>query len=243
MGCDIHCYAEIKKGGKWQVVEDRIFPNPYHDNGIEKRLRELKAIKNPTPDELDQIKFLEENDDLYTKFCSTPYRGRNYCLFSILADVRNYFHLNIIADPKGIPQDASKEVLKSSQRWADDGHSHSWLTAKELLNFDWSQMGTLKGVMPAKIYEEWIERYKKDGTPPYTYSQAVGGQKVEVLSAGDYSKYKRANQLDPDKHCYIRAEWRQSYESMSTHFLKNTLSVLKTLGDPEKVRLVFWFDN
>lgn len=60
---------------------------------------------------------------------------RNYTLFAILADVRNYGENVPINSPKGVPTDASKEYLQSVEDMDTDGHSHSYLTLQEILDY------------------------------------------------------------------------------------------------------------
>ena len=33
MGTDIHCYAEVRRDGVWQVNTEKVFRNAYHDSG------------------------------------------------------------------------------------------------------------------------------------------------------------------------------------------------------------------
>ncbi len=77
-----------------------------------------------------------------------PYHGRNYDLFAILANVRNGRGFagiktgegfNPISEPKGLPEDVSPEVKQSSDDWDVDGHSHSWHTVADLINYNWHQ--------------------------------------------------------------------------------------------------------
>ena len=118
MGCDIHMYAEVKKNNKWSKVGD-VFENMWYSKD-----RELSDWNKPLTD--------------------TPYDGRNYDLFAILADVRNGHgfagcvtgeRFNPISEPKGLPDDVSKKIKKESDKWDGDGHSHSYFTVKELLDF------------------------------------------------------------------------------------------------------------
>lgn len=63
--------------------------------------------------------------------------GRSYGLFGFLADVRNYSEVPVIAEPRGIPEDVSRQVREEHDDW---GSSASWLTLGELLNFDYEQV-------------------------------------------------------------------------------------------------------
>lgn len=67
------------------------------------------------------------------------YGDRNYALFGALAGVRNH-DVPKIADKRGVPEDASPETKKWSQRYGADGHSHSWVTLAEVLAYDWSAL-------------------------------------------------------------------------------------------------------
>ncbi len=59
---------------------------------------------------------------------------RNYALFAKMAGVRNYWEDKIkpISKPKGIPEDATELTRLDADRYGTDGHSHSWLDAKEV---------------------------------------------------------------------------------------------------------------
>jgi hypothetical protein len=111
MGCDIHCYVEVKKNEKWEANTEKVFLNepPFHINGI---------------------------TDI--KFKPHPRIYRNYNLFSELANVRNYNKIPYIDQPRGLPSDVSEEVEKISDNWGTDGHSHSYLTLSELLSWNWN---------------------------------------------------------------------------------------------------------
>lgn len=154
MGCDIHPIAEVRKEGKWTAVTSDVFP-------------------------------LNEWDREYYKkdFGKTPFHWRSYSMFAFLAGVRkNYNNCEPLAEPKGMPDDASDVARELEEYWGIEGHSHSYLTLKELLEFDYDK--TLEG--EGEIV---------------TYREELGPLFFEHLEA------------------------------------------LKTLGDPEDVRVVFLFDN
>lgn len=64
------------------------------------------------------------------------YGDRNYKLFAILADVRNYDCVKYISEPKGFPDDATEYVSLDYVRWGIDAHSCSYFTLKELIDFN-----------------------------------------------------------------------------------------------------------
>src|SRR6478609_5466733 len=123
MGCDIHSFAEVRTEGKWQKVTEKAF-------GV-------------------------ESD--YVGKTNAPFDWRSYSLFAFLAGVRNYDHCEPISEPRGLPDDSeylNKEVedgyygpfgkaspCTEKKRLEEDYdyHSKSWLTLKELLEFDYDK--------------------------------------------------------------------------------------------------------
>ena len=124
MGCDIHVRVEIKyalRTGKsngdciikW-VSGDTYYPNPYFD----------EHLVNPySPD--------ENHEFLWNEI----YAGRDYMLFAMLANVRNYNGLPYIVEARGIPDDACSRTMQAYKAWGDEAHSASYLTLKELIDF------------------------------------------------------------------------------------------------------------
>ena len=66
-----------------------------------------------------------------------PDIDRSYELFSVLAGVRNDLNIKPIAEPRGLPED----VTSIMRDWFVDygGHSPSYVTLKEMKNFDLDQ--------------------------------------------------------------------------------------------------------
>lgn len=66
------------------------------------------------------------------------YDDRNYYLFATLTGtVRNRLlgFRGIVSEPRGLPPDASELALFKSAAWEADAHSHSWVSASEVLEF------------------------------------------------------------------------------------------------------------
>jgi len=105
MGCDIHSFAEVRKNGKWEVVDDDVFPYTFSSCGSE------------------------------------PFHWRSYGIFGFLANVRNYSRVPTIEGPKhAIPVDASPTVVDKYEQWSGDAHTASWLTLRQLLEFDYDKV-------------------------------------------------------------------------------------------------------
>ena len=126
MGCDIHFYVEKKINNKWQCI-DNILPN---------------------------IDFDENDEHCLDFYIESIYTNRNYFLFGILAGVRSYCE-EPISEPKGLPDDVSDIIKELSNNYGVDGHSHSWLTLKEILDYDWDSVEKV-------CFEEYEYNYIND---------------------------------------------------------------------------------
>ena len=115
MGCDIHLFCEKQtKEGTWICVDH------------------FKVSPHIKPDSMG-IKTVE---DFIGYLIPEPlYDGRNYAFFTMLAGVRRRSDVEQIAEIRGLPCDVSNLVKAFSDYWGCDGHSRSWYTAKELLEY------------------------------------------------------------------------------------------------------------
>ena len=87
MGCDIHDWAEVRgPDGRWTKCGD-VFAYTYFDPN-------------------------EPENEWNRRLTDSPYSGRNYRLFAVLAGVRNDYGIRPIAKPRGVPDDVSPKVLK-----------------------------------------------------------------------------------------------------------------------------------
>lgn len=102
MGCDIHTYKEKRIDGQWVSGESW---------------------------EVSEDQYSEDSVR-YDRTGDTPYRSRNYAQFGLMAGVR--WDTPHALEPKGIPDDASPEVKREIEQWDCDGHTHSYLTLREL---------------------------------------------------------------------------------------------------------------
>lgn len=138
---------------------------------------------------------------------SDPWRGRNYDLFAMLANIRNERRWDgapagagfaPIDDARGYPHDVSPEggLFLTSDCYAlihgFCGFGHSWVTLTELLAYDWDGQRTLKeGVVTADEYE----RCASNGDRPREWSAGVGPRAV-TLSEPGYAAWKLAGRPD-----------------------------------------------
>ena len=161
---------------------------------------------------------------------------RNYSTFSILAGVRSSFNVKPISEPKGIPEDVSKETKESIEWWNGDGHSHSYLTLKELDTFDLTDYKKTKVKVLKAFYDAFIGF---GGILPKEMS-------VEETRPGDIREcFQEA--FEPT----VLIKWLDS-KNEETYMDSPILTGIKKLKEIAKknnidnyedIRIVFFFDN
>ena len=159
--------------------------------------------------------------------CNIP-DDRNYDLFGIFAGVRNYVNAIPISERKGIPDNSSYVVNYDLEKWTDDGHSYSWLTWKEIKEYDWDQK-----FIDGRISTIDLSTGKETSKASYTHLQDISEE--EVREIGFELKYLERTARD-----LIPFIWRGFFGFM--RHLAEGDDEAKGYGE-ENVRIVFWFDN
>ena len=205
MGCDIHIHVEYKRsinGEKTWVCGDYLYVNPYKGDAYE-------------PD-----------------YCIVDFCGnRNYARFATLANVRNYGDTPYIDTPRGLPDDVTAEVERCSEEWGIDGHSHSYFTLKELIDYQ-------KNIPPLRqkgmIGPDAIEALDKYGILPDTWCQGT------TMPGWDFRSWKVENQtLVP----LIDALKKRADELYVIYDFLWESDPLRAYELSDNIRIVFWFDN
>jgi hypothetical protein len=265
VGTDIHCYVEKKVDGVWALVYPKLVEirsEVYEELEDEGDLTERQKARRALYDRFPGV-WVETYEEWkkvrgeYEEYSKNPfYLGRNYDLFAILADVRNGRGFagcptgggfNPIAEPKGIPEDASGPYAWEAECSEGDGHSHSWFTVKELLAYNWDQSTTHEGWVSPRGYIQ----FKENGSPENWCGMVSGGGIQHVsnedmekhIADGVVTSFDKPDPFDLNAKIYTHVEWKVSYESCVSRFLKETIPALQQLGDPEEVRICFFFDN
>lgn len=233
MGCDIHHYEEVRsEDGDWASVQKLVKNEYYEQYPDEERPMVLDHYGYDDPRRL----------------------WRCYDLFAILANVRNGrgfagcltgAGFNSIVEPRGLPDDVSDVIKSESDSWGMDGHSHSWLTLKEILDYDWDQRTTNYGMLSWNEYEHWVKTRTEDQPSPMSYSGDVWGRDIKKVSVEQFEMWEKNPESRPQnpENYYARASWGISYRQAVGGRFWDYVEYLKTLGKPEDVRMVFWFDN
>lgn len=164
-------------------------------------------------------------DDPEDLFDGEIYDGRNYHLFALLADVRNYNNLEPMALPRGLPKDVSEGVAATSAEWGVDGHSHSWFGLPELLTFDYDQTASVTSgfaLKEAKTAEGQIEHWGYTTVYPRFRDSTAPHKKLT---------------WDEPLRIQCGNEWWWLLQKLCK------LAIEEKRGELDAVRIVFWFDN
>lgn len=239
MGTDIHLCVEVKNNEKWEVVKK--MPT---DSSFYKILYEEEKEKGETghwTKRWEELK--QEGGSLHWL-----YSNRNYDLFAILANVRNGMGVAgcdtgdgfiPIAFPRGTPVDVSTEINEAINGWGCDGHSHSYLTLRELLEYNWNRKTKHRGWVGTEVYKQ----FKKNGNP-YPCSGGVWGRNIVHVSNEEMDELIKNDTFDENLSYYTQIEWEETYKECCKFFLEKCIPELKKLASsPDDVRIVFWFDN
>lgn len=236
MGCDIHSLVEIEgPGARWRPV---VWPDKW------------RGHYDDEPQE--GYRFFDADD-------------RNYDAFAILADVRNghgFAGVDTgdgfvpISTPRGYPADISPVA----QRWLEESgdHSTSYVTLRELLDYDWAQVAVKRGVVSAAEYERWAGWRRGDGEGPESWRGSVSGTEVRNITEEKMiDEIKRATKdlkrwtpeydqaITKLGSLYTQVSWTVLYSEAAGRLYTRAIPKMRRLvqSGPDKVRLVFNFDS
>jgi hypothetical protein len=176
------------------------------------------------------------------------YEGRNYRLFSILADVRNYHATRVvpIAQPRGTPRDASEAAKRYMRKWGEDGHSYTYHTLKQVLDFNWDRTMRLSGIVSAGEFKKWYDK-GSEGFPE-SWCVGAGGPNVKHVTQEEMIEYikrpdaKLAYTYGED-NLYTEICWKVTYREAAGPNWWETVDLMRALGEPKGVRILMFFDN
>ena len=202
MGCDIHTRVEYFNNDEHWVCGDTFRLNPYYSGS--------------DPWEDDPYEVLE--------VCG----GRNYELFAVLANVRNYGDMEYIDDPRGIPDDDCRRTEMAYRAWGEDAHSASWFTLKELM--DWNKTER-KMKRRGMVSPEDAARLDRGEGTPETWCQWTNREGWVLRSWEE--DYQPLDEL-------IR-ELIQRGRDLRLWYEWEDMKSIEAKAD--KLRFIFWFDN
>lgn len=148
---------------------------------------------------------------------SHPHIQRDYRLFAKMAGVRNYGYEDeitpVVVEPRGLPRDLSFTTNFDAARWSADGHSHSWLSGKELGEaLRWYEARVMSDSQDSEKPKTWYSaEHEFFG---YLFGNGWGSQVCDHEDCGKHPALARACRIERGVQ-----------------------------PDVEDVRAIFWFDN
>ena len=147
MGCDIHVNFEVLQKKYYRKLKIKNLLNT--EENIKKTwsciyienydINSDFFYTDPIEDyEIEYNKFYDSIKDTYfDNYIEDlkPISDRDYNLFGVLVGVRWHSCPNKISECRGLPSDISKEISLFCDYYGSDGHSHTYLTFEELLNY------------------------------------------------------------------------------------------------------------
>lgn len=203
MGCDIHMFCEeqitIKDKTEWRSADHfkkNHYFGAYDDDEGEKELEVVELCGN-----------------------------RNYSMFTALCGVRDYSEKSPkISEPKGLPEDVTELVKERSDYYGCDGHSHSYVSLKEVKDFvSRNEPINFSGL----LHPDTARKLDEDGVLPESWCQGTSRDDY-VFRQWEDNTYQPLQEL---------------LELMAKRFRPYWDIDNLTPEDMEKFRIVFWFDN
>lgn len=245
MGCDIHLFVEARRNVKWNAVKgvDKI--------ALQWAKEDYEQFKHGGEDDMfgcTEMDFLERIEEASRKKHKFLCNGRNYDLFAALAGVRNGYKCNgklytitPIAEPRGIPSDASSVYKEYANDWRYDGHSHSYFTLAELDDPSyWQGTDRHGGYLAPKSFKAHME-----GDYFGCYLNILDN--ATVISNEEMEAYVKSDKYDPFcRDLLTFLEWDTPRYEIDGYFYNEVLGYLRKLGEEygkDNVRIVFFFDN
>jgi hypothetical protein len=226
----------------------------------------------------------------------TGYGARNYSTFAMLANVRNGRGFagvdigdgfNPIAMPRDLPGDISAELKAiHAEEYTDEryeeldakygesnlgDHSFSYLTLRELLNYDWQQQTTHHGQCELRQYVAWKQagsKYPKEWCgdcsgprvyhvperladllascvvlEPFTCAFTDFACTAAVADGLKLEELEAWSKGDQRVKIYAPVKVKDSYAESAGAFHSSFLPALAAAGSPDNVRIVFGFDS
>jgi hypothetical protein len=250
MGTDIHLYVESLPDGviHWQ----RELPPAYWADNDRYCQEQLLKLDGHPP----EIGSHEEWAIERPKY--DWYDNRNYSVFAMLANVRNWDDSQIvpIAMPRGYPDDMSEEVAQLTRNLPGTPtpvgeitpgyHDFSWLGLDELTNPSyWNRTVRVDGT----VNTQQFKRYQHFGKPDMWAANVFGVEATE-LSVAEMAVHAARGPIDPssmDVYCHL--EWDETYREMAGFFCAtfvpalNQIAQARCSGDQTRVRIIIGFDS
>lgn len=159
---------------------------------------------------------------------SSPFDTRNYAVFGFLAGVRNYSHCVPISGPKGLPDDSEhlNTPLAEPQNYSYYGYDNG--TAY-----------TNKGDIECDANYHSLSHLTLNELLDFDYEKTFWDRRItRITTFPNGSTFSNGASLAEEGE----GKTITYREHLGESFFED-IEALKTLGSPEDVRIIFYFDN
>lgn len=234
MGCDSHPCIEVRRrNGKWGLIDTK---HKYYKL-LDREGANYEDVEKAKPS------FIRVLGD------------RDYDLFAVLADTRNYVGAKPLFAGRGFPEDVSKATVKEIPE-DSDYHSHTHFTVQELIDAPWEKTAckNYEVILYADQFQTWKETGKlPEDFDPLPYEEDEFTHEVTehemtlLLMAESVKKLARKGRRQGRRFStrygpYVKIRTKLNYKQLVPR-LFGVIDDLKKIGDPEDVRVVIAFDN
>ncbi|MGC5031868.1 hypothetical protein [Micromonospora sp. DT229] len=165
---------------------------------------------------------------------------RDYDAFGLLFGVRNYAGFDPVAPGRGLPDDASPDLLALQ---SDDEHDHTWVTWTQLAHIDWNAL--------APRVDDRIHEHELTGDGPRFIGKAGHHGHAWRAVAGEHadprgSSYPEGTQWRAGGRMWRVERLRQADVLRVDPQLCALFDAMRDLAERlggDNVRLVVWFDS
>lgn len=257
MGTDIHPVVQVRRGGAWEFVEIPKDEKYEYLNILNGRWYDLFAI-------LGNVRNGHGFAGVVTGSGFTPISdGRG--LPEDFPAVDEYYHLTCEKHAAPSTELALRDGDEDDPRWDCSecfwlgDHSHTWVTVRELVDYDWDAPVVKAGVIegfddgPKSVwrdytYVEWMKEPDFLTAMPKSYAGGISGQNFVDITEQDFQAILWGNApRDPNVQYVVAFARRMKVRDVGgfSRFLadEGALGWLRSLGDPDDVRIVMGFDS
>jgi hypothetical protein len=170
--------------------------------------------------------------------------GRNYAMFALMADVRNYGELTVLFEQRGMPNDAGYYATNDNQRYICEDGGEEYVTAETAKR--WVESGSSTYINNHEGKPTWV-------TDPDAHShswlntsefESVLNNYLELEDGWHNERVEEHNKFVKEKNIPTDS-WM--YDPPSRNIEPCYQSVLASMKRFEQLgydaRVVFWFDN
>jgi len=172
--------------------------------------------------------------------------GRNYAMFALMADVRNYGDnkLPVLVEPRGMPDDVSYTTMNDNRIYISETKSEDYVSMETAKR--WVESGSSKFINDKEGNPIWVTNPDAHSHSWLTTSEfeSVINKYLE-LEAGwhkerveEHNKMVKEDNIQPDSWAYAPPSINDEPEYQ---VVLASLKRFEELG--YDARVVFWFDN